>query len=153
MIKTNNKPLIIAIFAIIAITSIFSIFIFWDQRTIFSCDFHFNMDTPDKQINMNINFYLFDDGTGFQSDYGTVVVNEKKYTVDRDIMFTYKNIDKYTYEIKFAKLAKRSADNIPNEIKLDSASYVERYYSFSKLQGDITLIKEGGRPSAMCIKR
>lgn len=149
----KNNLFIIATLIAIVMTSIVSIFLFWDQRTIFSCDFHFNMETPDKQLNINIDLFFLDDKTGFQSDFGTIVVNGKKYTVDRDIMFTYNNIDKYTYEIKFDKLAKRSADNLPDEIILDSTSSVERYFSFSKLQGDITLIKERGRPSVMCIKR
>ncbi len=129
------------------------------RKLLMSCAFELqtHLDNPEfskRFTALQVHYFFYNDNTGFRSDFGKVLENDKSYTINRDVNFTYSDKDNDgIYTIKFNKTIRKHIDNTPFDIVPDQAqNRLSLYVSFNKIDNDIYYLQERALPFILCTK-
>ncbi|EPN2807073.1 hypothetical protein ACTWOG_004820 [Serratia marcescens] len=129
------------------------------RKLVMSCAFELQTQSDNKDFlkrftTLNVHYFFYNDNTGFRSDFGKTLENDKSYTIDRDLIFTYSDKDKDgIYTVNINKTIKKHIDNAPFEVVPDkSKKQTSLYISFNKINDDIYYLQERARPFILCTK-
>lgn len=121
---------------------------------LFTCNYNIQLHLQAKKtkIFQKVNVFFYDDNSGFQSAFGKMEIEGKKYTIDNDNFFIYNETDKNgTYTVEYNKTVKKYDDNTPDNSWGDLRNRTSVYYmTFHKLDDDVFLIRGRGFPMFLC---
>lgn len=155
MNKMNRNAILISVVILTIAISAYS----YERKTktkelLFTCNYNMQLHLKAKstKIIQKVNVFLYDDNSGFQSAFGKLEVEGKKYTIDNDNFFIYNKTDNNgTYTVEYNKTVKKYDDNTPDNSWGDLRNRNSTYYvTFQKLNDDVFLIKERGLPMFIC---
>jgi hypothetical protein len=124
------------------------------KKLLLTCNYsvQLHLQSKNTKIFQKVNVFFYDDNSGFQSAFGKMDVEGKKYTIDNDNFFIYNETDKKgTYTLEYNKTVKKYDDNTPDNSWGDFGNRTSVYYmTFHKLDSDTYLIRERGSPMFVC---
>lgn len=155
MIKMNrNAMLMVVILLTIAIAAYSYEKKIKTRGLLFTCNYNIQLHLQAKntKIFQKVNVFFYDDNSGFQSAFGKMEIEGKKYTIDNDNFFIYNETDKNgTYTVEYNKTVKKYDDNTPDNSWGDLRNRTSVYYmTFHKLDDDVFLIRGRGFPMFLC---
>lgn len=142
---------IVATIILVSSASILYINLAKNKRQVMVCNYDttIRVESQNVVIQEKVNAFYYADNTGFRKEFGTASVQGKTYRISREVNFEYHDADNDDmYTIKYTNIVKGPIDNTPDELwgKYKGNSY----YSFYRLNNELMLITESGRPVVIC---
>ncbi|WP_261253064.1 hypothetical protein [Serratia entomophila] len=153
----RNTKIIIAISFMVISLGLILTYYKTKRELVGSCHFYLqetNILTKET-IRLSVNYFLYSDNTGFKTEIGSFISHDKRYTIDRDLIFTYSDMDHDgVYTVSVSKENRRRNDNSPRGLVSSSSKYKNKnYISFNKIGNDVYYIQERSLPYVICGKK
>lgn len=147
-IKIQNVMLVISV-----IISIALVFYARKKENTFSCSSHVDYFFPKGSLHTDFQVLMYNDESGLIIHRGSLIIEHKKYLINRQINFIVENKNKGgVLTLKLTRVEKNPNDNVPDEESWNkSYSPGLQYYPLvSKTKGGDIIITENASPLYVC---
>lgn len=154
---TRNTKLLIAISFIVTSLGITLAYYKTKRKLIGSCQYYL-LETnklTNETIKLSIAYFFYSDNTGLKTEFGSSIVNDKRYIINKDLVLRYSDMDHDgLYKVAVLKDIRRYRDNSPRGPVSSNVKYKSIYYiHFSKIGDDVYYIQERSLPFFICAKK